>query len=493
MRGKHFPSVSQMSALPTFNSEREALHLPAPTGSSFIEYPNLAEPRFKLRVHPPDKSGNVLRQYAYRVTMPVPDGKGGLVDKKERKAFARVGEMDYKSARSYAMSLIDKADELRRSPQAQADAVKLSKRATVADAWKFVTLGEANKREATRAKEESQFNTYLAPLSERYLDELDKAFWDKFCTDLLTGKHFTVDKSGNKKQVKPLRMATVHSLMTLAASLYVQAHLNERIPGKQPTWVPPRLTKKHVLRNPEPRVGHIPLNAVARVWRAADTLCAAWARDQLRIYVLTGLRRSLLSELTFKEVNFEKKRLEISPHKPGTKRRAAKLTESTAALRIPVCDTVLDIIKARLEFATDKKGPVWYTVTDPSRSSRDKTPRHADPRTNWAHIHTNVLSGERFTPHDCRRTFATISLVAKAELLGTSLLLLHSPTTAAKMIGLSPVTMDYINTGKAQAQMRRSAEAVEAYVLGLLDGSIEPPDDDPDLPEELEDAVGSED
>lgn len=480
-------------SLPTFNGKREAENLPAPKGSSFVEYPNLHIPQFKLRVHPPDKNGKVLRQYAIRLTMPEPDGKGGWTDKKLRKAFGLVSEMDYQAAKSYAMGLVDKARELRINPTAQAEAVKLSQRATVGEAWEWLSKSYGKKREATRAKEQSQFDTYFEPLSERYLDELDKPFWDKFCTELLEGPRFTTDKEGNKKRLKPLRMATVHGLMTLAASLYVQAHLNERIPGKPSTWVPPRLTKKHKLNEPEARVFHIPLNSIATVWRAADVMCASWARDQLRIFLLTGLRRSLLGDLCFSEVNFAQKRLQISPHRPGTKRRAAKLKESAKPLNIPVCDTVLAILKARLEFAKDKEGPVWYTITEPSMAQSDKkAPRHSDPRTNWAHIHEKVLDGMRFTPHDCRRTFATLSLVAKTDMLGASLLMLHSPVTTSRAIGLSPVTMDYVNTGKAQAQMRQASQDVEAYVLGLLDGSITPPEDDPELPEELEEAVGKE-
>jgi hypothetical protein len=93
--------------------------------------------------------------------------------------------------------------------------------------------------------------------------------------------------------------------------------------------------------------------------------------------------------------------------------------------------------------------------------------------------------------HDLRRTFANLAVAAGAELMGTSLLMLHSPRTVARVLNLPDVTLEYINTAEARGRMRAASDAIERYVLGLLDGSIKPPQDEVELPPELKAAVGN--
>lgn len=500
MGGKLCHTVA-MSKKPTFNSKREALSLPAPErGKQFIEYPHLSVPQFKLRVHPPDADGNVKRQYAIRIKYRGPDAQGKVRDIEDRGTFGLVEALhktdvaiDYRDALQLALARIKKVETLRSSPEALQEAVAQAKRPTVATAWALRNAQFRAKRPTTKSKENGNYERYLLPLSERFLDELDNKFWDGFIDDLASGRRIDPQDAEKRIKGKPLREASIVGVLNTASSLYEAAQLSDPIPGRPMGWNPAKLTKKHSTRKPAKRRHYIPLLKLGEVWRAADTLCAPWARDQLRVYLLTGLRRSLLAELRFDEVDFGRKRFLISPHKQGTKRRAADLDENSPAIRIPVCDTVLGIIKARQEFAPDSKGPVWYVAT-PLRGATKRTDAiHADPRSNWAHLHERILSGRRFTPHDCRRTFATASVPARAELMGVSLLLLHSPRTVARAMGLPDITLDYINTAEAQQHMREACEAVEKYVLGLVAGTIIAPAEDPELPPEIETAIAAPD
>lgn len=75
---------------PTFNSLREALSLPVPErGKTFIEYPHQEFSRYKVRVHPPDAHGRVLRQWAIRVKYTL-NGK----EQEDRSTFGQLEAFD---------------------------------------------------------------------------------------------------------------------------------------------------------------------------------------------------------------------------------------------------------------------------------------------------------------------------------------------------------------------------------------------------------------
>lgn len=239
----------------------------------------------------------------------------------------------------------------------------------------------------------------------------------------------------------------------------------------------------------------MPLNRVAEVWRAADVLCASWARDQLRLYQLTALRHSLIAELHFSEVDAKARVLRISPHKKGTKLRGADTAANAPEIVLPISATALAIIEACRPLAPDPSGPVWYSVSQPggatAKTGARDVPRYSDPRSNWSHIEERVLGGTHFMRHDLRRTFANIAVDAQADMMGTSLLLMHSPRTLAGTLGLPDITVAYMNTAGAQRQMRSAAESIERYILGLLDATVVPSSVDPELPHQLAVSVGN--
>jgi integrase len=483
----------------TFNSLREALSLPAPPSGakSFWEYPHQQFSKFKVRVHPPDANGRSLRQWAIRARFTLNEK-----EEEDRSTFGQLEALDktqvaapYQEALKQVLNRLAEIERLKSSPEAAEEAAKKAKRMTVADAWARHDVESRTNRAATLDKERRQYKGYFTHLADCLLDELPYRFWTDFVYGLGHGKLLNADGLTWTKLPSKRAEATIVGVVNLAIKLFEIAHRNEGLPGRARDWNPAQEAKAKV-KKPNKRRHYVKLNAIAGVWRAADVVCASWARDQLRLFILTGLRHSLMSELQFSEVDAKAKVLRISPHKPGTKRRGADTPEDAPDIRIPLSDTALAIIEARRQYAPDPNGPVWYTVAQPGGRAAADGPRtipvHSDPRSNWARISEAVLDGVMFGPHDLRRTFAQLATEAGANLMGTSLLMLHSPRTIAQTLNLPDITVDYINTADAQGKMRRAAVSIEKYVLGLLDGSVEPPAEDQELEADLAEALGKE-
>ncbi|MCR5865666.1 hypothetical protein [Aquincola sp. J276] len=426
-------------------------------------------------------------------------------EKEERDAYlelddlakldGREAERRWQQGITTILARVEEIEKLRRAtPEQAAEAAKAKRRMTVADAWQRHPVESRLSKEATATKEQGLYKRYYAHLADRFLDELGKDFWAHFVGGLGAGKLLNADGlTYSKLPRKELAEATIMGVMNLGAKLYGYAG-EDGLPGKPLGWNPARDVLKKV-GTPNVRTGSIPLRKLAEVWRAADVMCAPWARDHLRVYVLTGLRHALLSQMTFAEVDSAARVLRISPHKAGTKRRGADTPANAPDIVLPISGSALRIIDSRRAWAPDPDGPVWYMLSQhggkPTKGGR--IPVHSDPRSNWAHLSTHVLDGWQFLRHDLRRTFARIAVAAGADLMGTSLLMLHSPRTVARIMNIPDITAQYMNLPEAQAQMRSAARSIEKYVAGVLDGSITFDEDEaePELPAILEDAVGA--
>lgn len=482
---------------PVFHDLSSAMHLPAPTpGQAYIEYSHIEHSKFKVRVHPPDSSSRVLRQWAIRAKFTI----NGKTDE-DRRTFGQLNKLDtsdvtvpFKEALRLALNRLHEIAQLKNSPELAANDAKRRQRLTVAGAWARHEVETRLQRTHTDKKEASLYRTYYAHLAEQFLDELTyAAFWSKFVHGLGQGKLLNADLLTWSKLSSPRAEATIVGIINLGSKLYGFAEKAEGLPGKPKGWNPATEARK-LVGSPNKRNGSVPLGKLAEIWRAADVMCASWARDQLRVYLLTGLRHSLLATLLFSEVDATNRVLRISPHKPGTKRHGSKTPANAPDLVLPICSNALRIIEARRQWSPDPNGPVWYAVSQPGGKRTAEMATNSDPRSNWAHLEKHVLDGMHFTRHDLRRTFARIAVRAGADLMGTSLLMLHSPRTVAKVLNLPDVTADYMNLPEAQEQMRSASNSIEKLMRGLLDGSVslvnEP---EPDLPPLLEEAVGFED
>jgi integrase len=484
----------------TFNGTGDARNLPIPVGGrAATDYPHQSIEEFFVRVHPATKKGAVLRQWVHRYKEDTLDEDTGKLKKVDRKiALSDIETLSYDEAKE----MVEQGRKLRLREKATGDGpLSRSPRLTMGAVWELYELDAQQRRDTTVDTVAGHYNRYFQHLASRYLDELDYKFWSTFVLQLRAGRLLVGERIDPHGKAVPDRRgpcvaATLKGVMASASGLYDLAHKHRGLRDVEKGWNPANEARE-LCGAPNKRKSHIPLNKIAAAWRAADVWCTSWARDMLYLYMLTGLRRSLLTNMQFSEVDWEARSLSISPHKPGAKRNKSKTPENAPDLRIPLSDTAFEILRARRQWAADKDGPVWY-ATRPvrGRASRGQDvlgPPNADPRSSWEYVEKEALDGMHFMPHDLRRTFATIGGNSDADVVAISLLMLHSGQTVAAKVGVGAITFDYIQTDAAQDRMRKGAIAVEQYILRQLEmfdaGTVGHIDEKP-LPELLEEAIG---
>lgn len=480
------------AALFTFNGQRDVHMLPVPTKErGAVEFAHAREQGFCVRVGVPDKLGRVRRTWLYRYKLTQPDGK--RVDKREALglADALLGASEPVVSYDDALQALDAFKETLAAPKRGAQAGGV----TIGEVWELQKLEWRVKRERTAETESANFERYLSHISNHSLESLNYAFWLRFVGELEAGRLLVgtrVDKHG--KEVPsyrgPLSKATLRSVLNTVCNLYQTAKKHGGVSKDHDGAAQARAQ----IGTPRKKKSHIALSKIGAVWRASDVWCLPWARDQLRLYLLTGLRFSLLTELTFEEVDWAVRGLQISAHKRGTKRKRSDLADDEPEmLLLPLAPEAYRILSTRFEASPTKKGSVWYAIRPVrGRASRGKdqpAPPNKDPRGNWEYLEDLVLDGKHFTPHDIRRSFATIGMEAEADLVGVSLLMLHTGQSVADVAKVPSITVHYINTAAGQGRMRRAAEAIERWVLAQAAGTMAVPVAEPRLPTMLEEAV----
>jgi len=486
-----------------FSSTQEARILPAPdklATSPYIDYRHETQAGLFVRVMKPDAQGRVRRLWVHRYKVNAPDANGGVTkhDKKISLGFVQAFEGEVAMPLEQALQKVLNARADTKSSRFESG--RRAQRLKVAAAWEHYDVENATHRPATREKDQKTFNRYFSHIQDRYLDELPYAFWSKFQHELLNqkvrvGERPSAAGGTESVYVGPVSAATMRGIINVAVTLYEIAARYEGLWDVDRDYNPAREAKKR-LAAPNKKTEHIPLKDLGLAWRAAEQLCAPWWSDLFQCYVLTGLRRSLMVDMRFEQIDFERGVYMIDPNRRGTKRRGSQLSgqnkkakQRVVMIELPLCEHVLAILKARREFAPDKNGWVWYALR-PLRGTRNNSDKRlSDPRSSWVMIE-EVLGGLHFGAHDLRRTFATAGGACAADLFALSLLLLHSPATVAKEIGVATITLEYINTAEAQAKMRAAAEQISTYVRRLAaDSAAAVPAHEPQLPWQIEAAI----
>ena len=453
-----------------FKSKSDVLLLPAAEDTSktpYAWYSHETQPGFYIRVSRKNAAGKVERRYFHRYKADESDGQGGTTKKEKRDDLGLVVLKGSKQDLEDALGKVIKKRAELKNEQVQG----ISSRLTVDGAWAFYATEKFTGAESTHDKDNKQFKRYLGHLGGRYLDELTMTFWSKYleqCREgtLVVGQETKPDGTKTPVMLGPLGNATLLGLMNTAALLYKIGNKYNGLQGELKGENPPADLRENI-GAPNKNTKHIPIKDLGIAWRASDQLISPWWRDMFRVFVLTGLRRSLLFGMRFKEIDFEAGLYVIAPGKRGTKRRRALITENTKPIRMPLSRYVLDILQARREFAPDKDGLVWFTPK-PTRGRRTKKDAASlsDPRGAWTLIE-GVIDDLHFAPHDLRRTFATAGSVATQDLFAIALLMLHTGEELAKAAGIPGITVRYMDTDEAVERMRKTAEDVTAYVLKL--------------------------
>ncbi len=149
-------------------------------------------------------------------------------------------------------------------------------------------------------------------------------------------------------------------------------------------------------------------------WEAVEALESETVADYLRVLILTGLRRSEGAGLAWKDIDLEGRTLTVQD------------TKNRRPHTLPLSDYLLDLFTRRYEAAAPGAVYVFPAATG--------TGHLVEPRKSIEKVTSD--SGVEFTPHDLRRTFATIAESLDLSAYALKMLLNH------KTIG--DVTRGYI-------------------------------------------------
>lgn len=451
--GREPPSsrlVHMSESQATFSTLNDALNAepqPADASSAYRFLKHAAAPELYLRVSKAQKGGYVQRAWTTRV-------------KTEKGWQKPVLGLVTGTPLEPAMSLADAiAAAVAMRKAASAPRAEKNPSLTVKETCELflarLSSPSADLAEGTITKYRNSINRYLLPLGDKLMEDLKEPFWREFKSDLLSGK--------NALSGAPLAVATVQGIFSAVTQLYKVAHEHRGIKGESPGWDPSRIIAAEGAPANR-RKGHIPRDLVGKAWLASDVLVPPGWRDQFRLYLLTGLRDSLLSELKWEYVDFRNSMLVFPPLSQGTKRHRSALAdnERNVPILMPISDYAMNILRRRKLFAPPGNDYVFYAAGGARvRGSSEKLTR---VDTAWAHISDAI--GRHFTKHDLRRTFASIACtVAPSQLGHISLLLMHSNKLIADTINVPEITMEYIQD--QVEDMRGITEKVTQFVLEL--------------------------
>lgn len=481
-----------------FSSKKEARLLPPNLPESRTPYAwhkHETHPGFYIRASKADKTGKFDLRYVhrYKISERQPDGSFQPKEKRDDLGpVVQLGKKDYEEA-------LGKFLARRKELMKEDGETEVSVRLTIASAWAFCVSERFKNKDATKEKEGKLFQRYFGHISHRYLDELSRAFWSEFLNQLregtlVVGQKEREDGRGTEPvHLGPLVPASQVGVMNVAALLYDIGNKNGGLRGELKGTNNPADLRKNIGR-PNKKTSYIPMSDLGTAWRASDQLISPWWRDMFQVFVLTGLRRSLLFSMRFDEIDFEKGILYIDPRKRGAKRKGERITSDTKDIRMPLSQYVLDMLKRRREFVPDENGPVWFSPKPTrGRQSTKETALLSDPRSAWTLIEGTI--NLHFSPHDLRRTFATCGTVATKDLFAVSLLLLHTGEELAKAAGIPSISIQYMNTDEALERMRAATEEITAHVLKLASMPLEEAKKlvEPVLHRELEEALTEKD
>ncbi|QDZ26603.1 tyrosine-type recombinase/integrase [Noviherbaspirillum sp. UKPF54] len=482
-----------------FTSLASILALPVPLKKPNEEYRHMEYKGFFVRVMRARKDGKVRRTYIHRYKKKVSDGAGGYKRVNENDILGLVEKVDPTDVAIEYKEALKRYLNAHTALENEGDEVvddKKEQRLTVAGAWAQYSTEKRVNSPRTITKDTEIYNRYYKHLQDRYLDELTHAFWKEFVLQLeegtlVVGTNVTENRTDPIFR-GPLSAGSMPGVVNVGITLYSIAETYDGLYGVEKGYCPLRKVKAKQLKKPPKRKRHIPLKQLGLAWRAAEQLIAPWWKDLFQLYVLTGLRRSLMVNMRFDEIDWERGLYIFPPDKEGTKRRHRDITDESEPIRLPFSKKAMEILRARREFAPDKEGWVWFSPK-PTRGRRTKKERArlSDPRGAWTLIE-DALGGFHFSPHDLRRTFATAGMKSTGrDMFAVALLMLHTSTTLAKAADLPEITLDYINTDEAQDQMRKAANCIADYIdkLVTMDAGQSQNIEDPVLPNYIEDAL----
>jgi len=205
------------------------------------------------------------------------------------------------------------------------------------------------------------------------------------------------------------------------------------------------LRKRH---NEVPKERVLSDGEIRTLWHATAVMGPAF-RDILRLILLTGQRPGEVAGIRGGEVNFEHALWTLPPERVKNKRRHL----------VPLTGEALTIIRKRGEGAGS--GPLFITP-------RGHTPTSQDVAKAFERLRQDGVFETPATPHDLRRTAATLMGRLEIDQMTIARVLNHASTTKATVTGSTFDRHTY------EPQMRRALQALDAEIGRIVSG-VQPP------------------
>jgi integrase len=183
---------------------------------------------------------------------------------------------------------------------------------------------------------------------------------------------------------------------------------------------------------------------VVAFWNATANISAPF-RDVLRLVLLTGQRPGEVAGIRAEEVDLGRQLWALPPERVKNKRRHT----------VPLVGEALAIVSRLGEGA--RTGAL---ITTP----RGHTPTNQDTAKAFERMRKDGLFVSRATPHDLRRTAATLMGRLDIDQMTIARVLNHASTTKATVTGSTYDRHTY------EPQMRRALEALDAEVARIVSG-----------------------
>jgi integrase len=187
---------------------------------------------------------------------------------------------------------------------------------------------------------------------------------------------------------------------------------------------------------------------IRTLWQATEVMAPAY-RDVLRLILLTGQRPGEVAGIQGSEVDLERALWTLPPERVKNKRRHI----------VPLVGEALSIVRQRREGIGP--GPLIATP-------RGHTPTSQDVAKAFERLRQDGVFEMPATPHDLRRTAATLLGRLEIDQMTIARVLNHASTTKATVTGSTYDRHTY------ERQMRRALEALDAEVRRILTGESRP-------------------
>lgn len=356
--------------------------------------------------------------------------QGSIGGRLVRYTIGRYGVFTVEDARKEAQQRL--AQIARGENPAEEARKKRAEGLTLAEAWALEVdyLRTQKRSPKTLHRYEHTVNLYLKNWLKRNLISITREDarlkHKKIAEDIAAGKY-----AKGRSRTEDHGRSTANDVMRVFRAIWNRARRQHPELPVSPT------ANVDLFRTMPPRTALSP--ETLRIWyQAVMADKNTVRRDNLLLMLFTALRRTNASEVRWEDVDFERRVLRIPRPKSGT------------PFDLPLSDYLLELFSQRwIENASFAPGSPWVFPAE-SASGHIKEPRLD-------------VSGVKWTPHDLRRTFITITANMDIRYYALKALVNHDQPSAR-----ADVTAGYITT--TFEDLRAPMQAITDRLLAICEG-----------------------